>query len=326
MPPNMRPLLRMARLQSALSRGPRTQRTYASGTPGESEQAFPIGLYYEAILAKPQPKPEVKPQPKLEAKPEVKPQPKLEAKPEAKPQPKLETKPEAKPQPKLETKPEVKPQSKLESKPEEPAAPPPKGPRPPQKKANAQAKAKKQNKNQPPPQPSNASPSGTISTETQSPAEPPATAEQRARIIFGSRLAGPAERADRLQSIRARSAVIAGVVVPPRPEEPDNCCMGGCANCVWDRYRDEMEEWAAASALAAEKQKAQRQRAPEPGIAPSMDDDGGGSEANWSDRSKITKDLWDDGLYDNLPVGIREFMKHEKRLKEKHKKEGSFRD
>lgn len=29
-----------------------------------------------------------------------------------------------------------------------------------------------------------------------------------------------------------------------RPQEPDNCCMSGCVNCVWDVYREEVEEWA----------------------------------------------------------------------------------
>ncbi|CCU81617.1 unnamed protein product [Blumeria hordei] len=29
----------------------------------------------------------------------------------------------------------------------------------------------------------------------------------------------------------------------PKPTEPDNCCMGGCVNCVWDRYHEEVEEW-----------------------------------------------------------------------------------
>ena len=62
----------------------------------------------------------------------------------------------------------------------------------------------------------------------------------KARVVFGSRLAGPAQRR---AEINALSRNVAGVLVPPRPEEPDNCCMSGCVNCVWDIYRDEMEEW-----------------------------------------------------------------------------------
>lgn len=172
-------------------------------------------------------------------------------------------------------------------------------------------------------------------------------------MIFGSRLAGPAERAEQLAKLRAKSTVIAGVVVPPKPEEPDNCCMSGCVNCVWDRYRDEMEDWALADAEAKSKLAAEREAEARAGAgadvganpdatsakrppttsgtdhaAVSMDDDGGGSDTNWDvppspPSPKIAKDFWDDDLYKNVPVGIREFMKQEKRLKEKHSREGT---
>lgn len=38
---------------------------------------------------------------------------------------------------------------------------------------------------------------------------------------------------------------------------------------------------------------------------------------------RVAKDFWDDELYKNVPVGIREFMKQEKKLKEKHLREGT---
>lgn len=171
-------------------------------------------------------------------------------------------------------------------------------------------------------------------------------------MIFGSRLAGPAERAEQLAKLRQKSTLIAGVLVPPKPEEPDNCCMSGCVNCVWDRYRDEMEDWALADAEAKRKLAAERDteagtgaNADDAGVdansarrpqttsgtdhtAISMDDDGGGSDTNWDvppapPSPKIAKDFWDDDLYKNVPVGIREFMKQEKRLKEKHAREGT---
>lgn len=142
----------------------------------------------------------------------------------------------------------------------------------------------------------------------------------RARVVFGSRLAGPAERRAELAS---KSELVAGVWVPPRPEEPDNCCMSGCVNCVWDRFGEEVEEWAAARA------KAERAAAREMGVemgkgggkgadeaATSMDDDGGGSETNWDDGLSGE-------LFKGVPVGILEFMKQEKRLKERHAREGS---
>ncbi|KXX73644.1 Oxidoreductase-like domain-containing protein 1 [Madurella mycetomatis] len=198
------------------------------------------------------------------------------------------------------------------------------------------------------------------SSHSPDPSEPPPQedtpsndVQARARVVFGSSLAGPAERAERLARIRSESRLVAGVLVPPRPEEPDNCCMSGCVNCVWDRYRDELEDWADKNAEAERRLRARdagdevrvtgesmtagegtvgemgsHERGEDRG-AVSMDDDGGGSVGNWvpsdaagGDRT-ITKDFWDEELYKNVPVGIREFMKHEKKLKEKHRREGT---
>ncbi|KAH3917714.1 hypothetical protein HBI56_111310 [Parastagonospora nodorum] len=147
---------------------------------------------------------------------------------------------------------------------------------------------------------------------------------EKARIVFGSKLAGPAERR---KEIDAASKIIAGITVPPKPEEPDNCCMSGCVNCVWDLYRDDMEEWAEKSAQARAAIQAQRNEGVGSGqmvagsgvpshVATSMDDDGGGSETNWDmDAGNDTSSLFDD-----IPVGIREFMKTEKKLKMQQKK------
>ena len=149
--------------------------------------------------------------------------------------------------------------------------------------------------------------------DTRSAADP-LTPQEKARIIFGSRLTGPQEQADRLALKNSKSTYIAGVLVPPQPEEPDNCCMSGCVNCVWDGYREEMEEW------SAKKNEAQARLSASSG---SMDSDGGGSDWNRADTGTIAKDMWDDGIYQSVPVGIREFMKQEKRLKEKHAREGT---
>lgn len=53
----------------------------------------------------------------------------------------------------------------------------------------------------------------------------------------------------------------------------------------------------------------------------SMDDDGGENEGLWG--KGLDTDPMGDELFKNIPVGIREFMKQEKRLKEKHAREGS---
>ncbi|CBX99898.1 hypothetical protein IAQ61_002878 [Plenodomus lingam] len=156
--------------------------------------------------------------------------------------------------------------------------------------------------------------------------EPPKSQKEqtleKAAIIFGSKKA----LAERRQEIESASRNVAGVLVPPKPEEPDNCCMSGCVNCVWDMYRDEMEEWAEKSAQARRAMQAQREQEKGSGtmvtgqdtpshVAVSMDDDGGGSETNWN------VDVDQDKLFDDIPVGIREFMKTEKKLKQMHKQE-----
>ncbi|KAM0669321.1 hypothetical protein ACQRIT_004291 [Beauveria bassiana] len=171
------------------------------------------------------------------------------------------------------------------------------------------------------------------------------TAAERARVIFGSRLLGPAERADRAAGRAAQSTTIAGVRVPPRPEEPDNCCMSGCVNCVWDLYREDMEEWtlassearkrlaesaaatAAATAAAAAAANASGAVGAAGAAGAGLGGGGGGSEKNRATGAvgdaTIAKDMWTDDVFRNVPVGIREFMKQEKRLKEKHRREGT---
>ena len=152
----------------------------------------------------------------------------------------------------------------------------------------------------------------------------------KARVVFGSRLAGPAERR---AEITKASQNVAGILVPPRPDEPDNCCMSGCVNCVWDRYGDEMEEWAEQSAKARTRIQEQRMKGQATGmmtqqhgmpnhVATSMDDDGGGSETLWSGEGGM-ESFGQGGadLFAEIPVGIREFMKTEKKLKERLKQQ-----
>ncbi|KAI9227803.1 MAG: oxidoreductase-like protein [Piptocephalis tieghemiana] len=31
------------------------------------------------------------------------------------------------------------------------------------------------------------------------------------------------------------------ILLPPPPDSPGDCCMSGCAHCVWDVYNDERE-------------------------------------------------------------------------------------
>lgn len=157
--------------------------------------------------------------------------------------------------------------------------------------------------------------------------------KEKAKVVFGSRLASPVERRNKIE---VGSQNIAGVMVPPKPEEPDNCCMSGCVNCVWDVYQEDLDEWASKSAEARQQLQAQKSSGSATGtmttktttsqepatpthVAVSMDDDGGGSETNW--REGIAKSGEEGDLLGNIPVGIREFMRTEKMLKQKHSEE-----
>lgn len=96
--------------------------------------------------------------------------------------------------------------------------------------------------------------------------------------------------------------------------------MSGCVNCVWDAYREEVEEWA----------RGRRRRGGDGG----MRGEGGGAGGGMSGDEGGVGDLDgvggmglvgedEDGgrLFEGVPVGIREFMNTEKRLRERRAKE-----
>lgn len=110
--------------------------------------------------------------------------------------------------------------------------------------------------------------------------------------------------------------------------------MSGCVHCVWDDYRDDLEHWAsrvrdarltasgsenasvAADNGAKRKEMRQTPRKEVASASTSMDDDGGGSEANW-ELPALSGAGGEEDLFKGIPVGIREFMKIEKKLREK---------
>lgn len=101
--------------------------------------------------------------------------------------------------------------------------------------------------------------------------------------------------------------------------------MSGCVNCVWDRFRDELEDWAAASAESRKRQQ-QHEAAgqSENAASTSMDDDGGGSDTLWTlEEAKKSRGAGGGGkekekdLFEGIPVGIRAFMEMERKMKAK---------
>ena len=104
--------------------------------------------------------------------------------------------------------------------------------------------------------------------------------------------------------------------------------MSGCIHCVWDDYRDEVEGWALrlrqaqAKAAGVGMDGSPKARMARPEVADasvSMDDDGGGSEALWETASTGVVAPGED-LFQGIPVGIREFMATEKRLRDRKKR------
>ncbi|KIW99945.1 uncharacterized protein Z518_10873 [Rhinocladiella mackenziei CBS 650.93] len=146
--------------------------------------------------------------------------------------------------------------------------------------------------------------------------------EERARKLFGT-IEGSGYQRTTSDTPDATWRTINGVPVPPRPAEPDNCCMSGCVHCVWDDYRDDVEAWAARVREAQSKSPNWTTDDPKIQIAQSevheasgsVDDDGGGSESLWTTPSSTVND--EDSLFQGIPIGIREFMATEKRIRDR---------
>ena len=147
--------------------------------------------------------------------------------------------------------------------------------------------------------------------------------EERAKLLFGT-IEGSGYERRNTDTPDSTWRTINGVPVPPRPNEPDNCCMSGCVHCVWDDYRDDLEAWA--GRIAEAQAKSPKQRAP--GGVPkvemprsevheasnSMDDDGGGSEGSM-DYTLSLCSLMKTCSSVAFPLASGEFMATEKRIK-----------
>lgn len=68
------------------------------------------------------------------------------------------------------------------------------------------------------------------------------TPEERITRVFGGRIRGDVRQSSSRFEV-GEPRVIAGVKVPAKPIEPNNCCMSGCINCVWEVYNDDIKDW-----------------------------------------------------------------------------------
>jgi Oxidoreductase-like protein, N-terminal len=171
-------------------------------------------------------------------------------------------------------------------------------------------------------------PPAAASTTEEVPDQPAEqTPAERAKIVFGSRLLSPAARKTNMDEAREKGEGewIAGRWVPPQPSEPDNCCMSGCVNCVWDVYREDLEDWVATrSAAKAERRKLRRKRAGNQMMTGIQGDEDGLASGGPLEGLEVGEsDEGIEGLMRDVPVGIREFMRTEKMLQERHRKEAA---
>jgi len=101
--------------------------------------------------------------------------------------------------------------------------------------------------------------------------------------------------------------------------------MSGCVNCVWDVYREEVEEWASRKkeremkGLMRVTAGSEGERG---GRVGAMGEEIAGGNLDEMDQEFEGVDLTDEGLFEGVPVGIREFMATEKRLRERRGEKG----
>jgi hypothetical protein len=139
--------------------------------------------------------------------------------------------------------------------------------------------------------------------------------EERIAKVFGGRIKGESPQPSSRVSV-GEPKVIAGVTVPDKPTEPDNCCMSGCINCVWELFNDDLKHWNDKRKEAALKLKQKGGRWPEDFHAPVKYLDRGNlpkslANADVSEENeKPDLDVWGD-----VPVSIKVFVETEKKMK-----------
>lgn len=149
---------------------------------------------------------------------------------------------------------------------------------------------------------------GNYSTDGLSP-------EERIRKVFGGRIKGETrELSSRLN--RGEPRTIAGVLVPDKPPEPDNCCMSGCINCVWELFNEDVKEWNAKRKEAALKLKERGGVWPADFHPPVKYL----SEENLPGNvKKVETQPKEEETWGNVPVTIRVFAEMERKMKLKKK-------
>ncbi|CUM49231.1 uncharacterized protein AC631_01158 [Debaryomyces fabryi] len=144
--------------------------------------------------------------------------------------------------------------------------------------------------------------------------------EERIAKVFGGRIKGEAPQSSSRVRV-GEPKVIAGITVPDKPTEPDNCCMSGCINCVWELFNDDLKHWNDKRKEASLKLKEKGGRWPENFHAP----------VKYLDRENLPKSLAnadiseenkkpDLDVWGDVPISIKVFVETEKKMKAKKKR------
>lgn len=155
------------------------------------------------------------------------------------------------------------------------------------------------------------------------------SSDEKIALVFGGRLNGE-DRIMRSRITRKEPKRIAGVLVPAKPEEPDNCCMSGCINCVWEIYNQDVQDWNLKRNKAAEMLSKTGGRWPESFAAPvkklrsenlplSIANSSAQEAKSTLSEYQITQGV-DEEAWSLVPIGIKVFADVDSKIKARHKK------
>lgn len=144
------------------------------------------------------------------------------------------------------------------------------------------------------------------------------TAEEKIARVFGGRIKGETRQSSSRMNV-GQPRVIAGVSVPDKPTEPDNCCMSGCINCVWEMYNDDIKDWNAKRKEAALKLIEKGGVWPEDFHPPVQFLEPQNLPESLAQKAKTSRKELEKESWGNVPVLIKVFAEMEKKMKERKK-------